>query len=65
MFRRILPHVCIVFSLMFLVLLILHAFNPYIGFVSGTTALCCLALFCIVALITAIVMIWSDRHNNP
>lgn len=65
MFRRILPHVCIVFSLMFLVLLILHAYNPYIGFISGTTSLWCLAVFCIVALLTAVVLVWVDRHNDP
>ena len=65
MFKRILPHVCIVFSLMFLVLLILHAYNPYMGFISGTLSLWCLGVFCFVALITAITLIWMDRHNNP
>ena len=64
MFRRILPHICIVFSLMFLVLLILHAFNPYIGFISVTVSLCCLALFCIVAFTTAVVLVWMDRHDD-
>ncbi len=65
MFRRIPPHICIVFSLMFLVLLILHAFNPFMGFISGTVSLWCLGAFCLVALATAIVLIWMDRHDNP
>ena len=39
--------------------------NPYIGFISGTTSLWCLAVFCIVALLTAVVLVWVDRHNDP
>ena len=65
MLRRILPHICIVFSLMFLVLLILHAFNPFMGFISGTVSLWCLGAFCLIALTTAIVLVWTDRHNDP
>lgn len=65
MFRKILPHICIIFSLMFLVLLILHAFNPFMGFISGTVSLWCLGAFCLVALATAIVLVWMDRHNDP
>lgn len=65
MIRRILPHICIVLSLMFIVLLILHAYNPFMSFISGTVSLWCLALFCIVALATAITLIWLDRHQDP
>ena len=50
---------------MFLVLLILHAFNPFMGFISGTVSLWCLGAFCLVALATAIVLVWMDRHDDP
>ena len=65
MFRKILPHICIILSLMFLVLLILHAFNPFMGFISGNVSLWCLGAFCLVALATAIVLVWMDRHDDP
>lgn len=64
MFKRILPHLCIVFSLMYLVLLILNIYNPYMGFISGVTSLWCLAVFCIIALATSITLIFTDRHNR-
>jgi len=64
MLRRILPHICIVFSLMFLVLLILHAYNPFMGFISGNLSLWCLAAFCAVAFATAVVLIRTDRHRG-
>ena len=62
--RRILPHVCIVFSLMFLVLLILHAHNPFMGLLSGPVSLWCLAGFCLVAFATAVALVWADRHHE-
>lgn len=65
MIRRILPHICIIYSLMFIVLLILHAYNPFMGFISGTVSLWCLAGFSVVALATAISLIWLDRHIDP
>lgn len=65
MIRRVLPHCCIVLSLMFLVLLILHAYNPYMGFIAGTLSLWCQAAFCVVALATGILLVWMNRHNDP
>lgn len=62
--RRILPHVCVVFSLMFIVLIILHAYNPYMGFIAGTLSLWCQAAFCVAALATGIALIVADRRRD-
>ena len=64
MLRKVLPHICLVFSVVFLVLMILNAYNPYIGFLSGTVFLCFLIVFCLSAFATALVLIVSDRRND-
>ena len=64
MIRRILPHVCIVFSLMFIVLLILNVYNPFMGFISSSLSLWCLLAFCIVALATAVTLVWMNRKTD-
>ena len=62
--RSSLPHICIVFSVVFLVLLILHAYNPYMGFLSGTVFICFLILFCLSALATALILVVNDRRSG-
>ena len=64
MLRRVLPHICIVFSLMFIVLLILNVYNPFMGFLSGSLSQWCLATFCIVALATAVELVHMERQND-
>lgn len=64
MFRRILPHICIVMSLTVLVLLILNLYNPFMGFLSSPVSLWFLLALCLSALATAIVLVRTDRHNG-
>ncbi len=64
MFRKVLPHVCIVFSLSLFVILILEAYNPHLGLLSGAVAHWYLLAFCIVAFVTAVVLIWKNHHEE-
>ena len=62
--KRILPHICIVLSLTVLVLLLLNLYNPFMGFLSSPVSLCFLFALCLAALTTAIVLVWTDRHDG-
>ena len=64
MFGKLVPHVCIVFSLSFLVILILEAFNPHLGLLSGAVFYWFMASFCVIAFATAVVLIRKNRHEE-
>lgn len=64
MFRKVLPHVCVVFSLSFFVILILEAYNPHLGLLSGVVAHWYMVVFCVVAFVTAVVLIWENYHEE-
>ena len=64
MFRRILPHICIVLSLTVLMLLILNVYNPFMGFLSSTVSLWFLLALCLAAFATAVVLIRKDRRSD-
>ena len=64
MFGKLVPHGCIVFSLSFLVILILEAFNPYLGLLSGAVAYWFLASFCVIAFANAVILIRKNRHEE-
>ncbi|MBR4474084.1 MAG: hypothetical protein IKS55_10650 [Oscillospiraceae bacterium] len=64
MFRRILPHICIVLSLTVLMLLILNVYNPFMGFLSSTVSLWFLLALCLAAFATAVVLIRTDRRSD-
>ena len=64
MIRKILPHICIIFSGMFAVLIILNVRNPYMGFLTSTLSLWCLGAFCVIAFATAVILVHVNRKDN-
>jgi hypothetical protein len=64
MLRRILPHVCIVLSLMLLTLVILDKYNPGMNFIGNSFFKVMLVILCIAALIEAGILIAQDRRSK-
>lgn len=58
---RILPHVTIVLSLMFITFWVLDIYNPLMNFISSDLSKILLLVFCISSLFTAILAVAMDR----
>ena len=61
---RILPHLTIILSLMFITFWILDIYNPLMNFLSSDLSKGLLLLLCISALITAMITVALDRKYN-
>ena len=61
--RAALPHAVLVLALMFLVLLVLHEYNPYMNFIGSSVSRVWLLAFCLLALANAVVCIIRDRRQ--
>ena len=59
--RAVLPHALLVLAVMFLVLLVLHEWNPTMNFIGSSVSRKWLLGFCIVAVVNAVVCIVQDR----
>ena len=62
--RRILPHALMILAALFLVLLVLNEFNPYMGFLSSDVSKLFLLAFCAVALANGVVAVIRDRREG-
>ena len=62
-FRAVLPHAVLLLAVMFLVLLVLHEFNPYMNFISSDVSRLWLLAFSILAVVHAVVCIIRDRKE--
>lgn len=60
----ILPHVCIVLSLIFLVFLVLDDYNPMMNFLTNPISTVLLALLCIVGMLNSILSIRDRRKSE-
>ena len=60
--RAALPHTVLVLAVMFLVLLVLHEYNPYMNFIGSGVSRCWLLAFCVLAIANAVVCIRRDRN---
>lgn len=61
---RILPHVTIILSLMFIVFWILDLYNPQMNFINSDLSKTLLLILCISSLVTAILTVYLDRRKN-
>ena len=61
--RAVLPHALLVLSVMFLVLLVLHEWNPTMNFIGSSVSRIWLLGFCIVAVINAVQSIVRNRSE--
>lgn len=57
-----LPHLTLVLSLFFIVLIILDYYNPMMRFIANSLSLTILFIFCLIAICTSIIAI-LDRRN--
>lgn len=62
--KAILPHVCIVLSLMFIVLLVLDDYNPMMNFLTNPISTFLLALLCLTGILTSILFLWDRRKSE-
>ena len=62
--RKILPHLTIVLAGMFLVFYVMDIFNEAMNFVGNRISKNLLVIFCISALLTAILAISQDRKRH-
>ena len=58
----ILPHTVLVLALMFLVLLVLHEYNPYMNFIGSGVSRIWLLAFCVLAIANSVVCIVRERR---
>lgn len=61
---RILPHITIILSLMFITFWILDSYNPLMNFINSDLSKILLLIFCISALVTSIIAVILDRKYN-
>ena len=61
---RILPHITIVLSLMFMTFLALDNFNPQMNFINSKMSKLLLSLFCISSMVTAIITVYLDSKSD-
>lgn len=61
---RILPHITIILSLMFITFWILDIYNPLMNFVNNSISHVLLLVFCIISLITSMISIVSNYREN-
>ncbi|MDF2486837.1 MAG: hypothetical protein K0R46_3005 [Herbinix sp.] len=61
---RVLPHITIVLSAMFITLWILDQFNPMMNFIDSEISKILLIIFCIFSMITAIVLVAMERKQG-
>jgi hypothetical protein len=64
MLRRIVPHICIVLSLIMLTLVILDKFNPGMNFVGNIFFKFALVVLCIVTMIAAGILIAQNHRTK-
>lgn len=61
---RILPHLTIILSIMFLTFWILDYFNPMMSFLDNSISHVLLFLFCLLSLVTSILLIALERKQE-
>jgi hypothetical protein len=61
---RVLPHITIILSAMFITFWILDQCNPMMNFIDSKISNVLLIVFCISSLITAIVMVALERKQG-
>lgn len=59
--RSVLPHITVIISGVFIVLLILEDYNPAMNFINNHVSLGLLWAFCILTILNSIIIIASNR----
>jgi len=64
MFKRVIPHLCLVLSVMMLVLFVIDRVNEAMNFIGNDVFDILLLLFCLTAIPTAVYLI-ADNRRRP
>ena len=62
--KAILPHVCIVLSLMFMVFLVLDDYNPMMNFLTNSISVVLLGVFCLTSFVNGILVVSTTRRSK-
>lgn len=61
---RIIPHLCLILSLMMLTFFIIDLFNPSMAFLNNTVTKYLLALFSLLSMIPSLYMILKEENGQ-
>ncbi len=62
-FRSIMSHICLVFSGVFITLVILNYYNPTMGFLTSTVSIVYIVLYCLATIALAAATVADNRHH--
>lgn len=61
---KILPHINIILSIVFIILMILDWFNPYMGFLTNKISSKILIIFAIISIVNSVVLILYEKNKE-
>ena len=64
MVKKIMPHVCIILSVMILVLYVIDRINSAMNFICNDLFKALLLIYCLAVITTSIILIAENRHKN-
>jgi len=64
MFKRVIPHLCLVISVMMLVLFVIDRVNEAMNFIGNDVFDILLLLYCLTAIPTAVYLIADNRRRS-
>ena len=64
MLKKILPHLCIIISLMMLTFFVIDQFNSAMAFINNDITKWLLAVYCVLVIATSIYLIADNRRRR-
>jgi len=61
-FRSILSHICLIFSGVFITLVILNLYNPTMGFLTSTVSVVYIILYCLTVIALSVATVADNRR---
>lgn len=62
--KRLLPHLCMILSFFFLILLVLNDYNPSMNFIGNHISLFLLGALCVTSIAASLVTLRDKRHKE-
>ncbi len=63
MFRKLIPHICIIISLMMLTFFVVDIYNPGMNFLGNDIFKTLLVVFCVASIVSAAFLIRFNRRT--
>lgn len=61
-FRNIMSHICLVFSGVFITLVILNMYNPTMGFLTSTVSIVYIVMYCLAVIALSVASVADNRR---